>query len=315
MIKKIKKSDGDDLAKRTQEILQDRSKWFDLTGGDLTRGIELLEDAGYKAHYPGAIVAFAACMSALGKWRRLSHELVGWALAARTHAHSKNWCEPNHNRPASHARRSQLLLQLKEAIRESFDSDSDYVIVALPKEITLEVQMALNKLSYGEVDSILEPAKRKNYRGGYTIPRFRKRIVLACHYCFGSGLSMAMARKRIADIVGEQFETLRNWERSLERLVDTHPEYGIYSREELIQYQREELIQYQVAGAVASGGAAAFDDAKRRLKLDLYERSFSWWRYYAVHPLEWNDEYLAKLGRDYQHALKEQKRLAQRGKR
>jgi hypothetical protein len=169
------------------------------------------------------------------------------------------------------------------------------VIVALPKEIALEAQSALEKLPFGEVDSILEPAKRKNYKSGVTIPLFREQIVSACHYYYGSGLSMAMARRRIADVVGEHFETLRNWDRGLQGHADF----------------RWKMVNYQIAGAVENG--AAFDVANKRLRFDLDAKHM--WDFYAREPLGWDDQYLAKLGQDYQRALKEQKQLAQRRKR
>jgi hypothetical protein len=129
--------------------------------------------------------------------------------------------------------------------------------------------------------------------------------MFACHYCYGTGLSMTMARHRIANFVGEHIETLRNWDRSLLANVTLVLLPGFY---------REERIIFQIAGAVESG--AVFDDAKRRLKLDANaEHWLYWWGYFHDHPFGWDDKYFAELGHDYQRALKEQKQLVQRRRR
>jgi hypothetical protein len=280
VIKNTKSSRGNDLGNRIKKILWHQSEWLDLTGGDLKRGIDLLEE------FPGKDWV---CLGAIREWRELSRDLIGWALAATTGTSSTEW--------SRHARRSRLIHQLWDANYQAADSDS-YVIVALPKEIALEVKSALQKLEYGEVDSILEPTKRKNYKDGWTIPEFRIRILRACHYCYGSGLSMAMARRRIADIVGEHFETLRNWDRALQGDKD----------------YRWDMTKCQIAGAIASG--TAVDEAIRRLRLELDEKRLAAvWDHYLRNPPGWDDKYLATLGEDYQRALKEQKQLAQRRKR
>jgi hypothetical protein len=110
---------------------------------------------------------------------------------------------------------------------------------------------------------------------------------------------MAMARRRVAEFAGEHFETIRNWERKLQG------EEGY----------RSLVLRWQIQGAVAGGATLA--DTTRRLRIDPEDEYFAslTWDFYVKDPLRWDDAYLAKLGQDYQRALKEQKQLAQRRRR
>jgi hypothetical protein len=173
MSKNTEKLESDELTKRLQDILQLRTEWLDL----LKRAA--LERAGDEPEFPAEWEAQVVCDHAIQEWRRLSHDLFGWVLAAGTGTFS------NRDKPSMHARRARLIGHLRAATFDSPDRDT-YVIVALPKELAREVESALEKLEYGEVDPILEPAKRKNYKDGWTIPRYRERIVCACHYCYGA---------------------------------------------------------------------------------------------------------------------------------
>src|SRR5262249_54276754 len=112
-------------------------------------------------------------------------------------------------------------------------------------------------------------------------------------------LSMAMARRRVAELVGEYSETLRNWDRKFERQAD------------FVARARESRIR----GAAVSG--ATFEDASTRLGIEPGSKEggaiSKWWKLYGAFRLDDSD--LAKLRQDYRRALKEQKQLAQRGKR
>jgi hypothetical protein len=310
MVKNIKNSESDELAKRLQAILQLRGRWLELTGGDLMRGIDLLEyanlpleDAEQMPDCPGAGEAERACVDAIKKWWELTRDLMGWALAATTGASAKGWHPPADNL----APRYRLIAYLREATDRAAAGDT-YVIAALSKEMALKTILALQKLEYGEVYSILEPAKRKSYKDDWTIRRFRFRILYACHYCYGSGLSMAIARQRVSEFVGEHAENLRNWDRAFGAEANALGA-DIYENYHL------KLTEYQIAGAAANG--VAVEDASRRLNLFLVG---SWnearlWDLYLRRPLRWDDKYLEQLGRDYQDALKEQKKRARRRKR
>jgi hypothetical protein len=296
MAKNIENSESE-LSACIQEILRLRNAWLDLTGGDLVRGVDLLECniVPFMPDPPAdALSARFICRRAILEWCKLGQNLVGWALAASAATSSKKWREPKYNTPSSHARRSKLISELSRA----WGSTETYAIAVLPKEIALELKSALEKLEFGEVDSILEPAKRKNYKDGWTIPTYRERIVCACHYYYGSGLSMTTARRRIAEFVGEHFETIRNWDRGLQH----QPSNGFRA------------LRWRIAGAAASG--ATFADACRRLGIDPESKQeVAEWDHYVKRQLRWDDAYLAKLGQSYQRALREQKQLAQRRKR
>jgi hypothetical protein len=293
----------------------------ELTGGNVMRGIHLLEYAAYDdypgAYEPGAHEAEQACVRAIKEWRDLTRDLMGWALAATIGASAKGWHAPNDNL----APRYRLIAYLREATDRAAAGDT-YVIAALSKEMTRKTILALQKLEYGEVDSILEPTKRKSYKDGWTIRRLQERIVFAYHYCYGSGLSKLDARKRVAGFVREDADNLRNWERKFEAEADILDE--IYE-EYALDYE-ERRIKYQIAGAVAKG--VAVEDARKHLGISelgqprkpglwpsKHGYATDWWNFCLRRPLRWDDKYLEKLGRDYQAALKEQKRAVQRRRR
>jgi hypothetical protein len=80
---------------------------------------------------------------------------------------------------------------------------------------------AIKKLKYGEVEPIFEPGKRTSYKDGYTIPGLRHEALLACHFLYGTGLTMSAARSRVGAALGETAENIRNWDRALiPRLTD-----------------------------------------------------------------------------------------------
>jgi hypothetical protein len=213
------------------------------------RGVDLLEYANLPVEYDNQTPyeAERACVDAVKKWRELTRDLIGWALAAMTGASAKGWHAPNDNL----APRYRLIAYLREATDRAAPGDT-YVIATLSKEMALKTILALRKLEYGEVDSILEPGKRKSYKDGWTIRRLQERIVFAYHYYYGfHRVSKAEARERVAEFVGEHADNLRNWERKFEAEEDILGEiYEDYP----FDYE-ERRIKYQIAGAVAKGVA------------------------------------------------------------
>jgi hypothetical protein len=313
---KIIKSLDNQWLKRLQDILQRRGRWLELTGGELKRGIDMLEYAAYSdVEYPEAHEAETVCIGAIKEWRELSREIIGWALSATTGASAREWDAPDDNL----ARRYRLMTYLHEATNRAAASDT-YVIAALSREIALKTILALKRLEEGEVDSLLEPKKRKSYKDCWTMRRFQRRIVFACHYCYGSGLSMAEARRHIARFVNETADNLRNWERKFNAEADAGDEDDAL-------YWDQRRIKYQIAGAVAKG--VTVEDARehpgiselgKTQKPGLWASKYGfatnrWWDRCLRRPLIWDDKYLEKLGHEYHEALKEQKKQAQRRKR
>jgi hypothetical protein len=246
----------------------------------------------------------ALASEALAEWRRLSEALVGWAIRAEvkqvTAEADADFCG------AISDAREALIKNLEMALR--YDND-DFVIGIFSPELAKDTLGGLTKLKYGEVEPIFEPGKRTSYKDGYTIPRLRDKALLACHFLYGTGLTMSAARSRVAAALGETAANIRNWDRAKKKELEERCE----NMEE--KPRNPYAIHFegaQLFGAIVTG--LGRDAAIKRLKLPLdWDPNGYFWAYVnKLHDRNnrlhvWDDARLAQLGDEYQRSLKQQK--------
>lgn len=118
-------------------------------------------------------------------------------------------------RPANGNTRAVLLHQLHRA-REIFPpghaSQLDAAPVLLPRWLLDELTEALQALTKGEVQPLLAAAPNRRHDEAWTRDEMRVRALQHVEFLRGQGLSVGLARKRVALAVGAAVDTLRKWE-------------------------------------------------------------------------------------------------------
>ena len=91
----------------------------------------------------------------------------------------------------------------------------------------MELQHALKALNYGEVRSLVSPESKKRQGRPYSLILAQKRAVAQVYFRIGKGLKKYVALDEVATGIGQSPETLRSWEKKLNR--DRDYEFHLWS--------------------------------------------------------------------------------------
>ena len=151
-------------------------------------------------------------------WDRLTDSLLGTALNEKFFA-SLNFPEKNRLsgaalRGAQDRARLVLALQLGAFQDQGVDRNEEFSLVILPRELAQRAADDLLRLSGGEVAPIFRPMPLKSYKDTPTIRAIRHRLLQCCHFLYGAGDTMTIARGRVAEAAGVDPQVVGSWQKA-----------------------------------------------------------------------------------------------------
>jgi hypothetical protein len=290
-----------DHAKAIEEIRDAFNLWSQATGGDVKREREPFVNLPIRFNSLSLglpadseeerLSAIAVRQQAIETWRKMTLELIGWALSADLdhilERHSGQGTAIRH-------RLSDTLLRASRPHKIW----PDLCMLVLSRADAWELKTALEALEYGESMAVLRPNRRKGRKMDYTLSGLENEAVPEVYFRHGLGKTKQQATVEVASALGVSPETVRQWEKG---------------QDPFIRY-----INCLMALAGARKGGRNRADSFKRSKLLSYGGSNEEllnrrWKVAEALMGRWSNDHLDNLARSYKSTKREAKNAAERG--
>lgn len=288
------------IADIVAKILEYRTAWHEITGGSVEGEVAAIGDPQEVVTDETVLQKFMPALyrgSAINLWKELTDLLVGWALTAEVQfREALEATSPPEVTPLNEDRQ-RLNYEFLKARFVDPELRKEYSIVVLDSDLVWRAGEALTKLSFGELTEMFQPAPRRSFKDGYTLPIIREELLACCHFLHGGGMSMQRAMDTVSELAGVTDAAIRNWSRSLKK-----------------GHSAENPIFYEAFLAGAHHAGSSFSDAVARLTFRPAEFVLRdiWKDLEAGRPQFFDLGKAAEIGAKYKTAVVELSRSSKR---